>query len=336
MKCGSLAEAYAANLADLLDTPEFLNSPRGFPSQEKLGAAFSIADPLRRVLPARSRRANLVFNFAEALWYFAGRGDLEYLAYYAPSVRRFVMGADQLTGTAYGPRIFDFGAGALDQWSSVVETLTEDPDSKRAVIQIFQPEELTVRGNPDVACTLGLQFLARDGSLHLVAYMRANDAFRGLASDVFSFTFLQELMARQLGLKLGGYTHMVGSLHLYAPDLDAARRVHGAPHTPGQPLDRMPAMPAGDQRVHVDRVMRTEERLRTDRIRLDVPSLRALGLPDYWTQVLAVFELYRRTRHDDTGQNPGELLEEIPPLYRYMLLNRFPTLGTTAMTQEAR
>lgn len=40
--------------------------------------------------------------------------------------------------------------------------------------------------------------LMRDGRLHAVCYMRANDADQGLLSDVFSFTLLQEFAARQL------------------------------------------------------------------------------------------------------------------------------------------
>ena len=63
-----------------------------------------------------------------------------------------------------------------------------------------------------------MQFLVRRGSLHMVVHMRSNDAFLGLSHDIFAFTFIQELVARSLGLKLGTYKHMVGSLHIYDVD----------------------------------------------------------------------------------------------------------------------
>jgi len=43
--------------------------------------------------------------------------------------------------------------------------------------------------------------------------MRANDAFLGAANDIFAFTFVQEMLARQLGLEVGLYHHNVGSFH---------------------------------------------------------------------------------------------------------------------------
>ena len=35
------------------------------------------------------RRLNIVFNFAAALWYVSGRDNLDFIAYYAPSMRRY-------------------------------------------------------------------------------------------------------------------------------------------------------------------------------------------------------------------------------------------------------
>lgn len=326
MEHNGLYDAYVRHLDELLNRPRFRNAPRGFSSGELIGVSYVIADPRRRVVPMRVRQSNLVFNFAEALWYYAGRDEFGYLSYYAPGIARFVSGAHCLTGTAYGPRIFRFGAGAVDQWASVERTLGEDPDSRRAVIQIFRPEELLVAGNPDVACTLALQFLIRDGSLHLVGYMRANDVYRGMVSDVFSFTLLQELMARRLGLRLGGYTHMVGSLHLYDPDAEAARRVLAEAGRPPEVPDRMPAMPHGDPRPWVARVMDLEERLRTDTYRIDRAQLQRIELPDYWRQVVILFELHRQVRYGG-GRHTDVLLDSLIPLYRHMLVSRFPSLS---------
>ena len=188
------------------------------------------------VIPAR--RLNLVFNFAEVLWYLSGRDDLESIETYAPRMRRYSADGERLTGTAYGKAIF-----GRDQWRTVVDELRADPDSKRAVLQIYGHDELRVPDNPDVSCTLGLQFLIRDGALHSVAFMRANDAYRGMSSDVFSFTLLQEVMARELGVPVGGYDHLVGSLHIYDPDAERVEAVLDDPTANSAPALRFPRMP---------------------------------------------------------------------------------------------
>ena len=129
-----------------------------------MGVRFRLARADQRVPLVPARRLNIVFNFAEALWYLAGRDDLDFIAFYAPSIRKYSADGHRLTGTAYGRSLCGAPDGRPDQWPTVVETLREDPDSKRAVIQIFRGEELQVADNPDVSCTLGLQFLLRDGA----------------------------------------------------------------------------------------------------------------------------------------------------------------------------
>ncbi|MET5020212.1 thymidylate synthase, partial [Burkholderia pseudomallei] len=75
----------------------------------------------------------------------------------------------------------------------------DDAESKRGVLQIFSADEELYRRNIEVSCTLGLQLLLREGRLHLVAFMRANDAYLGLLNDVVSCTFLPEYLASRLG-----------------------------------------------------------------------------------------------------------------------------------------
>jgi thymidylate synthase len=323
-----LPEAYHSHLSSLLSEPQFRNSPRGYASQEHLGVSFTLLDPLRRLVPHPRRRTNLVFNLAEALWYLGGRDDLDYLAHYAPGVAKYSSDGVRLTGTAYGPRIFRYGDGAGDQWAAAVDTMRQDPDTKRAVVQIFHPRELLVPGNPDVACTLALQFLLREGRMHMVAYMRANDAYRGMVSDVFSFTFLQEMMARQFGVPVGTYTHVAGSLHLYQPDLPRAARLVEHPHRTAPGEDRMPPLPDGDNRPHLERVLEVEEALRLGRTRLTAADVESLDLPPWWAHVVRLFELYRRVRAEAPADD--DLADAPPPLYRLLMHRRFPALQLDA------
>ena len=58
-------------------------------------------------------------------------------------------------------------------------------------------------------------FQIRNGALHMTTVMRSNDAVWGFCNDVFAFTCLQELIANELGVKLGQYHHFAASLHVY-------------------------------------------------------------------------------------------------------------------------
>lgn len=318
----SFQDAYLWHLRAAFEEPEYRNAPRGAKSSELIGVSYRIEEPVQRVVALPSRKTNLVFNFAEALWYLSGSDRLSFIGYYAPSIARYSADGAVLTGTAYGPRIFDYGRTGLDQWRTVVRVLTEDRDSKRAVLQIFDPRELLVDGNIDVACTLALQFMIRDGALCGVGFMRANDAFRGMASDVFSFTFLLELMARELGVEVGTYHHHVGSLHVYDNDAGWAERVLDEAAAAPAAATAFPAMPPGDNWPYLREVLAWERELRLDATRLTAAQLDRLDLPAYWRHVVALFEFYRQLRHG-TGVDPA-VLAGLPPFYRSSVLNRWP------------
>jgi len=309
-------DAYLASLRTVRSDPEFVNAPRGFKSQEILGLSYRLRNPRERLVRRPERRTNIVFNFAEVLWYLSASDSLDFVSFYAPSISRYSADNRTLRGTAYGPRIFNYGGAGISQWQSVLRTLRADPDSKRALVQIFAPEELLVEGNIDVACTIGLQFLIREGALHAVAFMRANDAYRGAVSDVFSFTFLQELMAAELGLHLGSYTHVAGSYHLYEPDQQAADRLLDSAAESDVCDQPFPAMPAGDNWPAIQTVLEVEQALRTGRLVLHCTDMDRLGLPRYWDQVVALFALHAEHRLGEEV-DPG-WSDYLEPLYASM------------------
>ena len=300
--------------------PEFENSPRGFRSRENIGVSYRIQDARERAVRSRSRRSNLVFNFAEVLWYLRGSCALDEIAFYAPRIARYSSDGRTLCGTAYGPRIFRSGSAALDQWQQVVDTLGTDSDSKRAVLQIFAPEELLDRSNVDVACTLSLQYLIREGALHSVAYMRANDAYVGSVSDVFSFTFMQELMATELCVDVGSYTHFAGSYHLYLVDEDRADSVLATPDDRVSEA-RFPAMPRGDNWPLLWEVQSIEHRIRTSGLAPSQFDIDGMGLGEYWSAVVTLFALFGRFK--TKGTIDAELVDSLPPLFAAMFKNCF-------------
>jgi thymidylate synthase len=124
---------------------------------------------------------------------------------------------------AYGPRLRRWH-GTTDQLAQARQALTDDPGTRRAVIQLYDPETDT-RGHKDVPCTLGYRFFLRDGLLHMHTTMRSQDLWLGFCYDIFTATILQELLAGWLGAGLGSYQLTIDSLHLYAHDLPKAQHV---------------------------------------------------------------------------------------------------------------
>lgn len=341
MRFDSFEEAYLWTLDLVYGSPQYVNAPRGSRSRERLNHHFTLANPRERVCYLPVRRTNIVFNFAEVLWYLSADNTLDYISYYASWMPRYSADGKIMTGTAYGPKIFNFGERNVNQWEEVVRHLSEeDSDSKRAFIQIFDADQETLSlDNPDVSCTTGLQFLVREGRLHTTVFMRANDAFRGVVSDVFSFTFLQEFMARQLGVGLGDYHHNVGSIHVYETDDPWVEQVLAETESSETESSettrsfRFPELPAGDNWEQLSETLGYERPLRENRLRLTPKHLERSGLSDYWRQVVLLFGLYRVITHDDAFDRG--LYERLWPVYRYLVANKWaPELRQEAVEAQ--
>lgn len=208
-------------------------SPRGLATLELLGAHLVLTDPRNRLVDLPPGRVlNPAFAVAETVWILSGSDD-PWIFEYNRNLSRY---ADHgvLQG-AYGPRMRSWH-GREDQLDRVRRLLTQDPDSRQAVIQLFDPER-DRSGFRDVPCTLGYRFFLREGRLHMHTTMRSQDAWLGLPYDLFAATVLQELLAGWLGADLGEYRHTIDSLHLYAEHQQAALEL------PGDPLPAAPMTP---------------------------------------------------------------------------------------------
>jgi thymidylate synthase len=192
---------------------------------------------------------------------------------------------------------------------------------------IMRPEELADPGNPDVACTLGLQLMLRAGALHLTAYMRGNDAVIGLLGDVFAFTFIQEFAARHLGVDVGTYTHHVGSMHVNMDDLPKVDAVLAERDGPAYAAAVMPPTSSAMLRE----VAGWEERLRTNATTFTARDGQNLDV--YWRQVVALFEVHRQLTHHPQQPVTPDALEMLRPGHRWLVERRWPSRVTSAVTR---
>jgi len=266
-------------------------------NMEVLAVDIVLTDPSDRVPELPARRSPLAFCLAEFLWFCGQRSDLVSLEPYAPSIRSFYGGQANVTGSDYGQQLFSTAVGP-SQWENVVTLLRHDPGSKRAFLQIFDrsrtPTLLPYNG--DVACTVGFQALVRNGALHWVTTMRANDAYRGFVTDTFAFTLFQELLAATLGYPTGEYLHRVTSLHTYPEDEQAIAAVLAASEQ--LPAARRPRMPGLDATRFWPRVnefwqAHDDARVSGDWSKLGRPSLRG---DRWWEWVLSALVAFHGRR----------------------------------------
>ena len=154
-------------------------------------------------------------------------------------------------------------------------------------MQVFDASDFG-ETNADVPCTCTLQFLVREDRLHLVTNMRSNDIILGLTHDVFCFTMLQEILARQLGFGLGSYSHIVGSLHLYDKNLNAAQNYLKEGWQPT--TNPMPPMPPGDPWPALNELKLLEANIRTS---MPFEELHETNLDPYWADIAKLFAIFR-------------------------------------------
>jgi thymidylate synthase len=206
---------------------------------ELFGVLLELENPVARL--SRTETKGTVFScLGETPWYLKRTNELSFIEYYISEYKKFSDDKKTIHG-AYGPRIFNM-RGGVDQMHSVTKLLRKKSSSRQAVIQIFNAEDL-LKDYKDIPCTCTLQFIIRKNCLHAITYMRSNDAFLGLPHDIFAFTFLQEILARTLGVKLGTYRHAVGSLHIYDSDMPKVRKFIAEGW---QARIAMPEMPIGN------------------------------------------------------------------------------------------
>ena len=182
---------------------------------EIINAVTVIDDPKDNLVTSPIRKLSHKYAIGELLWYLSGSNKLDAIANYSKAWNK-LSDDGETVNSAYGHRIFEkFG---FDQWEHVKELLKADPNSRQAVIHIKEPNPEKTK---DLPCTVALQYFIRDGKLYATTYMRSNDIWLGFPYDVFTFTCLQIKMAFELGVGIGSYTHIAGSLHLYSRNVQS-------------------------------------------------------------------------------------------------------------------
>ena len=168
-----------------------------------------------------TKKLHLKSIIHELLWFLQGDTNVKYLQ--ENGVRIWNEWADENgdLGHIYGYQWRswpDYNGGHIDQISEVIDTIKNNPNSRRIIVNAWNVADL---GNMNLPpCHMFFQFYVADGKLSLQMYQRSADTFLGVPFNIASYALLLMMVAQVTGLKPGEFIHTTGDTHLYLNHLE--------------------------------------------------------------------------------------------------------------------
>lgn len=232
-------------------------------TREMMHSTILLVRPCEREIVHPDRRALYPAQIAETMWVLAGRNDVEWLGRYLPRAAEFSDDGKVWRG-GYGPRL----RGPADPLLDVIDLLKEDPDTRRAVINIYDNLEDLGTDSKDIPCNTLLHFIRNgSGGLDLAVMVRSNDLMWGWSGiNAFEWSAVLEIVAHYAGMEPGQLVFHQSSLHLYERSWAKAERIVKTGHVDDHLLlPWSPRFSPGDQRLDnlINWWFSVEEHIRT-------------------------------------------------------------------------
>ncbi len=160
----------------------------------------------------------------ELLWMLRGDTNVHFLNEHGVTIWDEWADKDGDLGPVYGAQWRSWrGADGMvvDQITSVVEGIRNNPYSRRHVVSAWNPAEIKAMALPP--CHVLFQFYVADGKLSCHLYQRSADIFLGVPFNIASYALLTLMVAQVVELGPGEFVHSFGDAHLYLNHLDQAR-----------------------------------------------------------------------------------------------------------------
>lgn len=163
-----------------------------------------------------TKKLHLKSIIYELLWFLNGDTNISYLQEHG--VRIWNEWADDKgdLGPVYGHqwRSWTGAEGTtIDQISMAVETIKNNPDSRRIIVSAWNVADLDKMALAPCHCLF--QFYVADGRLSCQLYQRSADVFLGVPFNIASYALLTMMMAKVCGLAPGDFIHTFGDAHIY-------------------------------------------------------------------------------------------------------------------------
>jgi Thymidylate synthase len=171
----------------------------------------TVNKPWERVVSCPIRNANPFFHVMEVVWMFAGSRDVVWLEQFNKRIRDYANNG--VIHGAYGYRWFCLWG---DQVEGVIRNLRNDPHTRQAVIQMWDPMTDWSPHWNDRPCNTQLMFRLVGEGLEMTVINRSNDLVWGMfGANCVHMSYIHEFIARAAGLQQGRYHVFTNNLHFY-------------------------------------------------------------------------------------------------------------------------
>jgi thymidylate synthase len=161
--------------------------------------------------------------FGELLWFLRGDTNIGWL--HDNKITIWDEWADENgdLGPVYGYQWRSWptpDGGHVDQLARVVESIRNNPDSRRHIVSAWNVADVDDMALPP--CHALFQFYVAPhpdggpGVLSCQLYQRSADVFLGVPFNIASYALLTHLVAQVTGLRVGEFVHTLGDAHIYS------------------------------------------------------------------------------------------------------------------------
>ncbi len=172
-----------------------------------------------------TKKLHLKSIIHELLWFLDGDTNTKYLNDHGVKIWDEWADENGDLGHIYGYqwRSWPTADGKfIDQISNVINSIRENPDSRRHIISTWNVGELDKMALPP--CHILIQFWVNNGGLSCQLYQRSADIFLGVPFNIASYSLLTMMIAQSTGLHPREFIHTLGDAHIYFNHIDQVKQ----------------------------------------------------------------------------------------------------------------
>jgi thymidylate synthase len=171
-----------------------------------------------------TKKIHLKSIIHELLWFLKGDTNIKYLTDNGVSIWNEWADEQGNLGPVYGYQWRSWptqDGGKVDQISGVINSITNNPDSRRHLVCAWNVGEIDKMALPP--CHILFQFYVANGKLSCQLYQRSADVFLGVPFNIASYALLTLMVAQVTDLEPGEFIHTFGDVHIYLNHLEQVK-----------------------------------------------------------------------------------------------------------------
>ena len=182
---------------------------------------FNLEDGFPLVTTKKLHLKSIIY---ELLWFLKGCTNVKYLQDNGVRIWNEWAKEDGELGPIYGYQWRswpDYSGGHIDQVLQVIESIKNNPDSRRHIVSAWNVGQIDEMQLPP--CHILFQFYVANGRLSCQLYQRSADIFLGVPFNIASYALLTMMVAQVCGLKPGDFVHTLGDSHIYCNHIEQVK-----------------------------------------------------------------------------------------------------------------